>query len=175
MHARSLSPQVNPVLGAVSSKRVPALLSELWQTSESDDCLLPEALEMTQTKPCRRRTRKQRAIYTIDEVNKLVDATLHPLAKAHPVFTLLDEVAHAANEQNLKESLIKFAKYSLPQIILHFSSPSLVPWKASEIILRQSVMRTANGDLSVPTFAFFYLCLPCSNALSRTYEQIFFS
>ena len=72
---------------------------------------------MPQTRSRKERTRKKMSVYTVGEANKLIDATLHPLAKIHPVFTLIDELAHVANEQNLKESLVKFAKYSLPEII----------------------------------------------------------
>lgn len=51
------------------------------------------------------------------EVNRLIDAALHPLFRKSKSFIILDGVAHAVNEQNPKESAVKFIKYNLKELI----------------------------------------------------------
>jgi hypothetical protein len=74
---------------------------------------------MARTKPVGKAPAKKRrvVVYTVGERNKLIDSALHPLAKIHPVFTIIDELLHAANEQNPTESFEKFVKYSLPVLL----------------------------------------------------------
>ena len=61
--------------------------------------------------------RNRRKPYTKGELNALVDSFLHPLFREHPVFMVIDEIAHALIEQNPRESAVKFVRYSLPGII----------------------------------------------------------
>jgi hypothetical protein len=66
----------------------------------------------------KKRTRKNRATpYTVGEINKLIDGLIHPLAEKDRAFILVDGVIHALNERNPPESLRKFMKYNLPEII----------------------------------------------------------
>ncbi len=64
----------------------------------------------------KRKTRR-RALFTRGEQNKIVDPLVHPLIKKHWVFRLVDELGYAAVEQDPKETIVKFVRYSLPQII----------------------------------------------------------
>ena len=64
-----------------------------------------------------KRKARRKTLYTRGEQNKIVDALVHPLIEKHWVFRLVDELGHAAIEQDPKESITKFARYSLPQII----------------------------------------------------------
>lgn len=73
---------------------------------------------MAKSDLARRGPKKRRVVvYTVGERNKLIDSAMHPLAKIHPVFTIVDELLHVANEQNPGESLQKFVKYSLPVLL----------------------------------------------------------
>ena len=65
----------------------------------------------------RRRRRASSSIYTKGEVNKIVDSLAHPLIKKSKVFRIFDELAHVAIEGDLRESLVKFIRYSLPVIV----------------------------------------------------------
>ena len=64
-----------------------------------------------------RSKKRPKQIYTIGERNKMIDSTIHPLSKVHPAFTLIDGLLHVINEGDLKVSLQKFVKYSLPELI----------------------------------------------------------
>ena len=55
--------------------------------------------------------------YSDGELNKLVDAALHPKAKQDPYYWLLDTVLHGIVEQDPEITIRKFAKYTLPKII----------------------------------------------------------
>ena len=66
----------------------------------------------------RNRTKKKtRPLYSTGEKNKVIDSGVHPLIRVHPVFRLVDVLLHVLNEQNPGESLRKFIKYSLPELI----------------------------------------------------------
>lgn len=56
-------------------------------------------------------------MYTIGELNKLVDSVMHPLAKSNPSIMILDGIVHAILEQNPSESTVKFIKYNLPKLL----------------------------------------------------------
>jgi len=56
-------------------------------------------------------------IYSKGQVNFLIDDLLHPLERDYSGAILLDELLHAINEHDLKVSMSKFARYSLPRII----------------------------------------------------------
>jgi len=58
-----------------------------------------------------------RKTYSRGELNKMIDSALHPLIRLSPVFLLIDQVAHMMVEQNPQESVVKFVRYTLPQII----------------------------------------------------------
>ncbi|TMI10414.1 hypothetical protein E6H34_00050 [Candidatus Bathyarchaeota archaeon] len=73
----------------------------------------------------RRKRRGQRdtessSPYTKGEVNVLIDGVLHPLKKTHWVFVLVDEAFHIINEGDIEQSLVKFAQYSLPELVKIF-------------------------------------------------------
>jgi hypothetical protein len=68
--------------------------------------------------PKKKTSRKKRTeIYTVGEINQLIDSIVHPLVKTHLAFTLLDEAFHMLVERNPQESTVKFVKYTLPGII----------------------------------------------------------
>lgn len=64
-----------------------------------------------------RRRRSRKTVYTKGELNKMVDSALHPLFEHSPIFVAVDEAAHALIEQDLRESLLKFLRYSLPVLV----------------------------------------------------------
>jgi hypothetical protein len=64
-----------------------------------------------------RKPRRRKAIYSKGELNKMVDSAIHPLFEYSPIFVAVDEAAHALIEQNLRESVLKFIRYSLPPLI----------------------------------------------------------
>jgi len=63
---------------------------------------------------------QRKKIYTKGEINILIDSTMHPLKKVHWAFSLLDEAMHMINEGDIEQSLYKFAKYSLPELVKRF-------------------------------------------------------
>jgi hypothetical protein len=64
-----------------------------------------------------KKPRRRKTIYSKGELNKLVDSALHPLFEHNPIFLAVDEAAHALIEQDLRESVLKFIRYSLPPLI----------------------------------------------------------
>lgn len=67
--------------------------------------------------PTKRRRRKRSLPYTTGELNAIADDIFHPLIREHKELRIIDELAHVAIEGDLKVSLIKFIKYTLPQIV----------------------------------------------------------
>ena len=65
----------------------------------------------------RKRRKKPTSIYTRGELNAITDDLLHPLIKKHKELRILDEMAHIVIEGDLRESLIKFIRFTLPQIV----------------------------------------------------------
>lgn len=73
----------------------------------------------------RRRSRRKRGSpYTVGEINKLIDVLIHPLAERGKSFILVDGVLHALNERNPPQSLRKFIKYNLPEIVKRIEKDS---------------------------------------------------
>jgi hypothetical protein len=66
-------------------------------------------------KPSRKKKNKRQ--YSKGEINRLIDSTIHPLFKRSPAFIVVDTVLHGLVEQNPKETIGKFARYTLPKII----------------------------------------------------------
>jgi len=60
--------------------------------------------------------------YTTGELNKTVDALLHPLAKVDPWFLVLDGVVHGLIERTPSETVAKFIQHNLPALIAELSS-----------------------------------------------------
>ena len=63
-------------------------------------------------------------VYTRGELNKLVDAFLHPLVKQDPCFILLDGIFHAIIEENPSESIVKFLRYDAPLMLKETAGPN---------------------------------------------------
>jgi len=64
-----------------------------------------------------KKRRRRKAIFSRGELHKIVDSGLHPLFEQSPIFIAVDEAAHALIEQDLRESILKFIRYSLPTLI----------------------------------------------------------
>ena len=64
-----------------------------------------------------KRKRKRKAAYSKGELNKLIDSICHPLCKNDKRFYLLDGFLHALVERDPPETVRKFVKYNLPEII----------------------------------------------------------
>lgn len=61
----------------------------------------------------------RKATYTKGEINRLIDGLLHPFARGEdkvPVM-VLDAIAHALVEQDPKKSLMKFMRYTAPELV----------------------------------------------------------
>jgi len=68
--------------------------------------------------PKKRNTRKRTSSpYTKGELNAIADDLLHPLIKRHKELRVVDEIAHVVIEGDLRESFIKFLRFTLPQIV----------------------------------------------------------
>jgi len=63
------------------------------------------------------RKKKNEKPYSKGEINRLIDSALHPLCDLSPAFIAVDTLLHGLVEQNPKESVGKFARYTLPKII----------------------------------------------------------
>ena len=60
--------------------------------------------------------RKQIGPYSAGELNKAIDAAIHPLAKKNPWMWALDTLLHGCVEQNPAETAINFFRYTFPKI-----------------------------------------------------------
>jgi hypothetical protein len=56
-------------------------------------------------------------MYTVGELNRLIDALVHPLAKHHPEFLIVDGIIHGVIEKNPPESAVKFIQHNLPKLL----------------------------------------------------------
>ena len=66
----------------------------------------------------RKRTRKKKSqTYSSGDLNRVVDALVHPLYRVNKGFLLLDVLVHAGIEQDPKLSLRKFVKYNSERIV----------------------------------------------------------
>jgi hypothetical protein len=74
----------------------------------------------------RKRTKRKKSTtpYTTGEINKLIDGLIHPLAEKDKKFILIDGFLHALNERDPPQSLRKFLKYNLPEIIRRIEKSS---------------------------------------------------
>jgi len=72
---------------------------------------------MADSKSNRKTKKKLIGPYSEGQRNKIIDAIAEPLAKEDDVFLLIDAALHFLNERNPEESLIKFAKYTLPELL----------------------------------------------------------
>jgi hypothetical protein len=61
--------------------------------------------------------RKRKATYTQGELNRLIDGVFHPLCKEDRRFVLLDLFFHGLVERNLSDSVRKFFKYNMSDIV----------------------------------------------------------
>jgi len=61
--------------------------------------------------------KKRRRKYSKGEHNRLIDDLIHPLFDQCSELMLLDAVLHGLVEQNPPETVLKFMRYSLPNII----------------------------------------------------------
>ncbi|MGD0550712.1 MAG: hypothetical protein ABSA81_09265 [Candidatus Bathyarchaeia archaeon] len=64
----------------------------------------------------RRRSQPPR-VYTLGELNRLIDAFIHPIAKRHPEILILDGIIHSVIERNPSESAVKFIHHNLPILL----------------------------------------------------------
>jgi hypothetical protein len=55
--------------------------------------------------------------YTKGEMNRLIDGLMHPLCEKNTGFIFVDGFLHALIEQNPPESVSKFIRYNLPEIL----------------------------------------------------------
>ena len=55
--------------------------------------------------------------YSTGALNRIIDALVHPAARADIRFWILDTTFHVLNEEDLVMSAKKFASYSLPEIL----------------------------------------------------------
>jgi len=69
----------------------------------------------TSGKKKRRVTRQN--LYSRGDANRAVDALVHPLIKQNKIFLVVDELAHIAIEGNVEESIVKFTRYRLPELV----------------------------------------------------------
>ena len=72
---------------------------------------------MADSKPTRKTRKVRIGPYSEGQRNKIIDAIAEPLAKEDDVFLLIDAFLHFLNEDDLEESLIKFAKYTVPELL----------------------------------------------------------
>jgi hypothetical protein len=69
----------------------------------------------------RKRARSLSRPYTTGELNKMVDALLHPLAERSPELLMLDGILHGIIERNPPESAAKFIQHNLPKLLTHLT------------------------------------------------------
>ncbi len=82
-------------------------------------CLLTRIIKdrcPTQKSKKKRRRNKQ-SLYSRGDINRLVDAAVHPLLKESKIFLVVDELGHMLVERDPRESLLKFTRYQLPQVL----------------------------------------------------------
>jgi len=86
----------------------------------------------------KKRKRSLSRPYTTGELNRTVDALLHPLAEVDPAFLVVDGILHGIIEQNPPETVLKFIHHSLPKLL-----PQLVRKRDREPrgVLRESTPR----------------------------------
>lgn len=68
-------------------------------------------------KQARKTARKRGMMYSQGELNKLVDAAVHPLTRHNPIFWAVDGLAHAAIERDPLTTILKFLAYDSPKLL----------------------------------------------------------
>jgi hypothetical protein len=61
--------------------------------------------------------RRKNQLYSPGEINKLIDALLHPAARKDPRYWIVDTVFHGVVEQDPGLTLKKFMRYTMPKIL----------------------------------------------------------
>jgi hypothetical protein len=69
----------------------------------------------------RKRTKQP---YSKGEINKLIDTLIHPLERTDKRFVLVDVLLHGLVEQNPPQTVRKFIKYKLPDLIRQLEKSS---------------------------------------------------
>ncbi len=79
----------------------------------------------------KKRARKHRlaGLYTKGDLNYVVDSLLHPLIEKDRRFIIVDEAAHALIEQDPRQSVLKFSRYRLPDLLRELWDILLEPEK----------------------------------------------
>ena len=62
---------------------------------------------------------RKRKPYSDGELNRLIDALLHPIGRQHPEILILDGILHGIVEQNPTESILKFIHYNGAKLLAH--------------------------------------------------------
>jgi hypothetical protein len=70
------------------------------------------------------RQKKPRKTYSTGDLNKLIDGLVHPLSKTNAGFILLDGFLHGLVEKNPPETVRKFLRYSLPELVKQIEKSS---------------------------------------------------
>jgi hypothetical protein len=60
---------------------------------------------------------KKQSYYTAGELNRLIDSLLYPLFEGSPTHIITDTILHSLVEQNIPETIQKFIKYNLSNVI----------------------------------------------------------
>lgn len=61
--------------------------------------------------------RRKKGSYSKGELNRMVDAIIHPLFAHNPEMIIVDVFLHGLIERNPSETAVKFIRYSLPSIL----------------------------------------------------------
>jgi len=61
--------------------------------------------------------RRGRTLYTPGELNRIIDALVHPLIEHDPYLIVLDGILHSLIEMDPSGSLAKFLQYSSPKLL----------------------------------------------------------
>ena len=61
--------------------------------------------------------RKRKGPYTKGHLNQIVDSVVHPLVEEDPKWIIIDGILHSIVEQNPEESMLKFIKFGLPELL----------------------------------------------------------
>ena len=65
----------------------------------------------------KRRKKRHLKLYSTGELNKIIDALIHPFFAEKRSSVILDGAVHALLEKDVPKSLGKFVKYNLPQLL----------------------------------------------------------
>jgi hypothetical protein len=69
--------------------------------------------------------RRRKQVFSTGQLNRLVDSFCHPLYKVDKRFLLLDGFLHGLIERNPPETVQKFLRYNLAEIMKEFSEERL--------------------------------------------------